>query len=60
MPKIHSTITGSVIAVHAVPGQILAIDDEVAVLESMKMEIPVRAETAGRVVQEGDALVLLA
>jgi acetyl-CoA carboxylase biotin carboxyl carrier protein len=51
-------------------GASVAVGDEVALLESMKMEIPVVAEAAGTVVavkvapgdvvQEGDVLVTLA
>jgi biotin carboxyl carrier protein len=51
------------------PGQAVADGDTLVILESMKMEIPVLAETAGTVaevsvgegdvVQEGDVLVVL-
>jgi biotin carboxyl carrier protein len=51
------------------PGQTVADGDTLVILESMKMEIPVLAETAGTVaevsvgegdvVQEGDVLVVL-
>ena len=52
------------------PGDDLAEGDTVCILESMKMEIPVLTETAGKVaelrisegdvVQEGDILAVLA
>ncbi|CAN5151632.1 MAG: biotin/lipoyl-binding carrier protein [Nocardioidaceae bacterium] len=53
----------------AAPGDVLAAGDTVVILESMKMEIPVLTEHAGRVaelrvdegdvVQEGDILAVL-
>ena len=62
-------MVAGVLEVSVVPGDSVAVGDEVALLESMKMEIPVVAETAGTVaavkvakgdvVQEGDVLISL-
>jgi len=62
-------MVANVIEVIVGPGDAVAVGDEVALLESMKMEIPVVAETAGvvvavrvapgDVVQEGDVLITL-
>ena len=53
-------ITGNVWRVLVVPGDRVAEGDEVAILESMKMEMPVESEEAGVVaavhVSEGDAV----
>lgn len=66
---VESELVANVIAVHVVPDQDVAQGDELVLLESMKMEIPVLAEHAGRVrsvkvdvgdvVQEGETLVVL-
>lgn len=62
-------MVAGVLEVSVAPGDAVAVGDEVALLESMKMEIPVVAETAGTVVavkvargdvvQEGDVLISL-
>ncbi|MGJ7506450.1 biotin/lipoyl-binding carrier protein [Variovorax sp. GT1P44] len=56
--KIRSEITGTVWKILVKPGDTLQADDTLMVLESMKMEIPVIAPEAGRVVElliaEGD------
>ncbi|SNC65316.1 Biotin-requiring enzyme [Kytococcus aerolatus] len=67
--QIVSELVANVIAVHVEAGQRVEAGSEVALLESMKMEIPLLAEHAGTVeavhvapgdvVQEGDALVVL-
>ena len=53
-------ITGTVWKVHVQAGQAFAAGDELAILESMKMEIPVETESAGVVlevrIQEGQAI----
>ncbi|MGD2141463.1 MAG: acetyl-CoA carboxylase biotin carboxyl carrier protein subunit [Burkholderiales bacterium] len=58
--NIESTVSGTVIRVFVQPGDEVRIDQEVAIIESMKMEIPVVAEIAGTVdevlVQEGDTI----
>ena len=67
--EIVSEMVAGVLGVHVEPGAQVAVGDEVALLESMKMEIPVIADTAGTVtavkvaagdvVQEGDVLLVL-
>ena len=69
MAEIRAHITGTVWKVEVALGDEVALDDEVVILESMKMEMPVEAEDAGRVteirceegqsVSEGDVLVVL-
>ena len=49
--KIRSEITGTVWKILVKPGDVLQADDTLMVLESMKMEIPVGAPEAGRVVE---------
>ena len=49
--KIRSEITGTVWKILVKPGDTLQSDDTLMVLESMKMEIPVVAPEAGRVVE---------
>jgi len=67
--KIKSPVTGSVIEIRVAVGDAVAAGDEVVILESMKMEIPVVSDYAGTVgeilaepkqrVQEDDVLVVL-
>jgi acetyl-CoA carboxylase biotin carboxyl carrier protein len=67
--KIKSPVTGSVIEIRVAPGDAVADGDEVVILESMKMEIPVVSDYAGTVgevlvepkqrVQEDDVLIVL-
>ena len=62
-------LVASVLKVHVAPGDTVDPLDEVVVLESMKMEIPVLAEEAGTVtevvvgvgdvVHEGDPLIII-
>ncbi len=66
---VKAHITGVVFQITSKPGDALAEGDPVIVLESMKMEIPVEAPRAGRVVeikvaegqtvQEGDTVAIL-
>ena len=60
MKKILSPGTGTVFKIRTSIGAIIAVDDEVMLIESMKMEIPVPSEMAGSVkeilVAEGDAV----
>ena len=53
-------VAGKVWKIEAQPGTQLAADDTILILESMKMEIPVVAPAAGRLlelrVREGDAV----
>ncbi len=67
---IAAEMVANVMTVNVAAGDTVAVGDEVVLLESMKMEIPVLAErsgtvaevkvVAGDVVQEGDVLVVLA
>ena len=68
--EIRAHITGVVFQIAAKAGDKVAAGDAVIVLESMKMEIPVEASSAGTVkeirvqegqtVQEGDIVAVLA
>ncbi|MCZ2258883.1 biotin/lipoyl-containing protein [Sporosarcina sp. G11-34] len=51
MTKVKSTMAGSVFTVNVAIGEEVAAGQVVMVLESMKMEIPVEAETAGKVLE---------
>ena len=67
--RIKSPVTGSVIEIRVALGDTVAEGDEVVILESMKMEIPVVADFSGTVgeilvepkqrVQEEEVLVVL-
>jgi acetyl-CoA carboxylase biotin carboxyl carrier protein len=67
--EIEAHITGTVWKIECAVGDTVAEGDTVAILESMKMEMPVEAEDAGTVaeircaegqaVNEGDTLVVL-
>ena len=67
--EIVAEMVANVFKVVATEGETLAAGDTVVILESMKMEIPVLAETAGTlrelrvregdVVQEGDILAVV-
>jgi acetyl-CoA carboxylase biotin carboxyl carrier protein len=67
--KIKSPVTGSVVQICVAIGDQVAVGDEVIILESMKMEIPVVSDYAGTVaeilaeekqrVQEDDVLAVL-
>ncbi len=67
--QIQAEMVANVMKVYVAPGDHVAPGDTVALLESMKMEIPVLSEhegtvasvnaDTGDVVQEGDALVTL-
>jgi acetyl-CoA carboxylase biotin carboxyl carrier protein len=60
MMKIKAEVTGSVWKVLKQPGDPVVAGEEILLLESMKMEIPVIAEDGGHVdtvhVKEGDAI----
>ena len=47
MHEIRAEMTANVWLVRVEPGASVAADDEIVVLESMKMEIPVEAGVAG-------------
>ena len=69
MAEIEAHITGTVWKVEVAVGDTIEEGDTVAILESMKMEMPVEAEDSGTVseirceegqaVNEGDTLVVL-
>ena len=56
--KVIAEVAGKVWKIEARPGAALAADDVILILESMKMEIPVVAPAAGKLlelrVKEGD------
>ena len=56
--KLLTEVTGSVWKIYLTPGDAVAAGDEVMIIESMKMEIPVIAEESGTLkeisVAEGD------
>jgi acetyl-CoA carboxylase biotin carboxyl carrier protein len=49
--EVKSEISGRVWKLEARVGEHLAADDAILILESMKMEIPVPAPAAGRIVE---------
>ena len=67
MNNLESTMAGTVFTVNVAVGEEVEAGQVVMVLESMKMEIPVEADTSGKVseikaqvgdfVNEGDVLV---
>jgi acetyl-CoA carboxylase biotin carboxyl carrier protein len=69
MKTVNAHITGTVWKIEVKVGQQVNVGDTVAILESMKMEMPVEAEVAGKVtevrcqenqaVTEGTVLVVL-
>jgi acetyl-CoA carboxylase biotin carboxyl carrier protein len=69
MTEIEAQISGVVWKIACAVGDDVEEGDTVAILESMKMELPVEAEDSGRVkeilcnegqtVNEGDALIVL-
>ena len=69
MAEIEAHITGTVWKIEVEVGDEISEGDTVAILESMKMEMPVEAEDEGKVkqivvaegqaVSEGDTLIVL-
>ncbi len=69
MANLAAHITGTVVKIEKQPGDEVGLGETVVILESMKMEMPLEATTAGRVkeirchegqpVSEGDVLVVL-
>ena len=49
--EVTSEVTGNVWKIEAKVGDVLAEDDVIMILESMKMEIPVEAPVAGKLVE---------
>ncbi len=59
--EVHAEITANVWQVRVEVGQTVSVGDELVILESMKMEIPVEAPVAGTVAEirvQPDAQVL--
>jgi len=58
--EITSEVTGKVWKIVAAPGSSMKMDDEIMILESMKMEIPVMMTEAGTLLEilvaEGDSV----
>ncbi len=69
MAEIRAEIAANVWKVVVEEGQMIAEGDEICILESMKMEIPVETETPGvvrelhvepgQVIQEGDLIAII-
>ena len=69
MAQVEAHITGTIWKIECAVGDQIEEGDTVAILESMKMEMPVEAEDSGKVVEilceegqsvsEGDVLVVL-
>jgi acetyl-CoA carboxylase biotin carboxyl carrier protein len=69
LPDVEAHISGTVWKVECAIGDRVEVGDTVAILESMKMEMPVESEDSGTVasilcvegqsVSEGDVLVVL-
>jgi acetyl-CoA carboxylase biotin carboxyl carrier protein len=69
MANLAAHITGTVVKIEKRPGDAVDVGEPVIILESMKMEMPLEAPSAGRVkeircsegqaVSEGDVLVVL-
>lgn len=67
--EVRSEIAGTVVLIPVNVGQAILLDDEIVVLECMKMEIPVVCKSAGVVaslevvsgasVKEGDLLAIV-
>ena len=49
--EVTSEVTGNVWKIQAKVGDVLAEEDAIMILESMKMEIPVEATVAGKLVE---------
>ena len=69
MPKVTAPMPGKVCAVNVSAGDTVVVDQEVVLLEAMKMEMPIVSPVAGTVtavnctpgdaVQGGDVLVVV-
>jgi acetyl-CoA carboxylase biotin carboxyl carrier protein len=69
MLQITSTMAGTILQINISVGDQVENNQEIAILESMKMEIPVESQESGRVkevkvaegdfVNEGDVLIVL-
>ena len=58
--KVRTEVAGTVWKIVAAPGAMLAAGDVILIMESMKMEIPIEAPRAGKLLEllvaEGDVL----
>jgi acetyl-CoA carboxylase biotin carboxyl carrier protein len=58
--KILSEVTGKIWKIHSAVGDTVQEDDQIMIVESMKMEIPVSSTDKGRIVEllvkEGDSV----
>ena len=56
--EVEAPITGKIWKIEKQPGDVVATDDVILVIESMKMEIPIESSSSGTVrellVSEGD------
>ncbi len=69
MTEVVASLAGTIFKVLVKPGDHVAVGQEVVIMESMKMEIPIEAEAAGTVrsvsakegdfVNDGEVLVVL-
>jgi biotin carboxyl carrier protein len=69
MAEVRAEMVANVWKIVAAPGDTITEGDTIVILESMKMEIPVLAETAGtlsefkveegQVIQEGDVIAVI-
>ena len=59
--EIRSVVTGIVYQIEVAAGDQVKLGDDLIILESMKMEIPIVAETDGTVIEvlcnEGDSVI---
>ena len=59
--EIKSVVTGTVYKVEVAIGDQVTCGDDLVILESMKMEIPIISETNGKVIEvrcnEGDSVI---
>lgn len=69
MKQVNAMMAGTVVEVLVKPGDSVAEGQDVIIIESMKMQLPVQSEVSGKVtevkvgagdfVNEGDAVVVL-
>ncbi|OZU90203.1 acetyl-CoA carboxylase biotin carboxyl carrier protein subunit [Virgibacillus indicus] len=69
MQEVKATMAGSVWKITVKPGEVVEEDQDIVILESMKMEIPIGAEDDGTVkeikvaegdfVNEGDVIAII-
>ena len=69
MQEVKATMAGSVWKITVKPGDVVEEDQDIVILESMKMEIPIGAEDEGTVkelkvaegdfVNEGDVIAII-